>query len=142
MKTPIYVAEVWSFCRIYIWQRGDGNKMMGRTAIAIIPDSASVLERGAKVTLLLKNRNGEVFQVVDGLVRNRWKRRNYVEVHIPWHVAVALAEWAGKKVDDNTKRLVLHDYVVQVKEVNPPPLRLSTKATQHTAYMTGRTQTE
>jgi len=81
-----------------------------------------------KVTLLLKSRSGEVFQVVDGVVRRRWKKRNYVEVHIPWHMAEALAEWASKDVK-NAKRLVLHDYAVQIKEVNIPPLHSSTKAT-------------
>ncbi len=118
------MVEVWNFCRIYIWQRE-----RNRSAVAIVSDPASVLEPGMKVTLLLKNRNGEVFQVVDCMVRRRWKRRRYVEVHIPWHVAVALAEWAGKKVDENTKRLVLHDYAVMIKDVVAPPLRSSTKAT-------------
>jgi hypothetical protein len=125
----IYVVEVWNFCRIYIWQQENGNRMMGKTAVAIVPDPGHVLERGVKVTLLLKNKSGEVFQVVDGAVRRRWKRRNYVEVHIPWHVAVALAEWAGRKVDNTAKRLILHDYVAVVKEVSTPPLRVSTKAT-------------
>jgi len=66
--------------------------------------------------------------VVDGVVRRRWKSRNYVEVHIPWHVAEALAEWAGKDVK-NAKNLALHDYAVQIKRANTPPLRSSTKAT-------------
>jgi len=124
------VLDVWSFCRIYLWQRGLGSEnVLKSTAVIIVPDPGAVLERGMKVTLLLKNKNGEVFQVVDGTVRRRWKRRNYVEVHIPWHVAVALAEWAGKKVDDNTRRLVLHDYVVRIKDVNTPPLGSSMKDT-------------
>ncbi len=131
------MVEVWNFCRIYIWQREEGKS---KAAVAVVPDPASVLEPGMKVTLLLKNKNGEVFQVIDGVVRKRWKRRRYVEVHIPWHVAVALAEWAGKKVDGNTKRLVLHDYAVMIKDVATPPLRSSTRDTQGTAYTTGRTQ--
>jgi hypothetical protein len=121
--------DVWSFCRIYLRQQGLDDKNVSRSAVIIVPDPGSVLERGMKVTLLLKSKNGEVFQVVDGTVRRRWKRRNYVEVHIPWHVAVALAEWAGKKVDDSTRRLVIHDYVVQIKEVKTPPLGSSMRAT-------------
>lgn len=120
--------NVWSFCRIYIWQRKLNDKITSRTAVIVVPDPGSVLERGMKVTLLLKSRSGEVFQVVDGVVRRRWKKRNYVEVHIPWHMAEALAEWASKDVK-NAKRLVLHDYAVQIKEVNIPPLHSSTKAT-------------
>jgi hypothetical protein len=120
--------NVWSFCRIYIWQRKLNDKTTSRTAVIVVPDPGSVLERGMKVTLLLKSRSGEVFQVVDGVVRRRWKRRNYVEVHIPWHMAEALAEWASKDVK-NAKRLVLHDYAVQIKEVNIPPLHSFTKAT-------------
>jgi hypothetical protein len=133
------MVEVWNFCRIYMWWRQRGGAKYG-AAVAIVPDPASVLEPGMKVTLLLRNRNGEVFQVVDGTVRRRWKRLNYVEVYIPWHVAEALAEWAGKDVK-NAKRLALHDYVVQIKEVSIPPLRSSTKATRHTAYTAGGTQT-
>jgi len=120
--------DVWNFCRIYIWQQGFGDRITSRTAVIVVPDPGSVLERGMKVTLLLKNRNGEVFQVVDGVVRRRWKRRNYVEVHIPWHVAEALAEWAGRDVKKERK-LVLHDYAVRIKEVSTPPLHSSTKAT-------------
>ena len=120
---------VWSFCRIYLWQYGLEGKDVSRSAVIVVPDPGFVLERGMKVTLLLKNKNGEVFQVVDGMVRRRWKRRNYVEVHIPWHVAVALAEWAGKKVDDSTRKLMIHDYVVQIKEVKTPPLGSSMRAT-------------
>jgi hypothetical protein len=120
--------NVWSFCRIYIWQRRLGDKFTSRTAVIIVPDPGSALERGMKVTLLLKNRKGEVFQVVDGMVRRRWKRRNYVEVHIPWHMAEALVEWAGKDVKD-AKKLVLHDYAVQIKGVSIPPLYSSTKVT-------------
>jgi hypothetical protein len=119
--------NVWSFCRIYIWQRRRDGKITSRVAVIIVPDPSSALERGMKVTLLLKNRNGEVFQVVDGVVQRRWKRRNYVEVRIPWYVAEALAEWAGKDVE-NAEKLVLHDYVVQIKGVTLP-LRSSTKAT-------------
>jgi hypothetical protein len=119
--------DVWNFCRIYIWQRKLNDKTTTRTAVIIVPDPGSALERGMKVTLLLKNKNGEVFQVVDGVVRRRWKSRNYVEVHLPWHVAEALAEWAGKDVK-NVKRLALHDYAVQIKGVNLPPLSSSTKA--------------
>jgi hypothetical protein len=122
--------DIWSFCMIYLWQKEKlaGKNVSGSAAI-IVPDPGSVLERGMKVTLLLKNKNGEVFQVVDGTVWRRWKERNYVEVRIPWHVAVALAEWAGKKVDDSTRKLVIYDYVVQIKEVKTPPLGSSMRAT-------------
>jgi hypothetical protein len=117
------MVEVWNFCRIYIRQNESGNKITYRSAVAIVPDPESALEPGMKVTLLLKNKNGEVFQVVDGVVQRKWKNRRYVEVYIPWHVAEALAEWAGKKVDNTTKRLVLHDYAVKIGGVSTPPLR-------------------
>ena len=79
---------------------------------------------GERLTLLLRRRGDDTVLQMIGTVSKAAARKShhYVEVRIPWDAAITLAIWAGKNVE-NEDKIVLHDYVVQVKEVAPPPLR-------------------
>jgi hypothetical protein len=79
---------------------------------------------GARRVLLLRGRNGDVFQVV-GAVSKVATREGYsrVELQIPWDAAVSLVAWAGKTVREGGTT-VLHSYVARVKGMALPPLKL------------------
>jgi hypothetical protein len=82
------------------------------------------LEVGTRLVLLLRRNKDDTVLQITGTVSKAASRKShhYVEVRIPWDDAVTLAVWAGKTVEDGDK-VVLHDYVVQIKDVSPPPLR-------------------
>jgi len=83
------------------------------------------LEAGTRQVLLLRGRDGDVFQVV-GAVSKVVTREGYsrVELQIPWDAAVSLAAWAGKTVREGGTT-VLHSYIAQVKGMALPPLKLT-----------------
>jgi hypothetical protein len=82
------------------------------------------LEAGTRQALLLRGRDGVVFQVA-GTVSKVATRGGYhrVDVQIPWETALSLAAWAGKAVKEGGTT-VLHSYVAWIKGMSLPPLRL------------------
>jgi hypothetical protein len=79
---------------------------------------------GTRLVLLLRNRVGDMFQVAGGVTKSAAGEGYYlVEVQIPWDVAVSLAAWAGRAVKEGAAT-ALHSYVVRIKGVTLPPLKL------------------
>ena len=110
--------EPWLICRIilYAYRR--------RKAVVAVR-TWHPLEAGSRQVLLLRNGDGEVFQVAGNVARSAAGEGHYrVDVRIPWDAAVSLATWAGKAVREEGAT-VLHSYVAQIRGMALPPLKLA-----------------
>jgi hypothetical protein len=79
---------------------------------------------GTRQVLLLRAADGAVFQVA-GQVAKAAARDGYyrVEIRMPWEAALSLAALAKRAVRERATT-ALHAYVVQIKDVALPPLKL------------------
>jgi hypothetical protein len=77
-------------------------------------------EAGTAVLLLARRAGDDLVLQVPGVVSKA--RRSYVEIRLPWDAAVSLAVFTGRKIGANSPegKVVIHDYVVKIKQWRPP----------------------
>jgi len=77
-------------------------------------------EAGTHITLLARRAGDDLVIHVQGAVSKA--RSNHVEIRLPWDAAATLAAFAGRKIGGNNPegKIVIHDYVVQIKQWRPP----------------------
>jgi hypothetical protein len=108
------MQEAWIPCKIHI----KAHKQKLRRACVVMPDVSGLLEPRTYVVLLIRHKDGTVYQV-PGAVRRRLRNR-YVEVDIPLDAALSLAAYAGISVE---KSATIYGYSAQIKNIKTPPDR-------------------
>jgi hypothetical protein len=105
------MQEAWIPCKIHI--KTQVQKL--RRACIVMPDVSGLLEPRTYVVLLIRHRDGTVYQV-PGVVRRRLRGR-YVEVDIPLDAGLSLAAYMGVKVE---KSATIYGYSAKVKDFRVP----------------------
>jgi hypothetical protein len=110
-------VERWLVCRVVL------HAYRRRQAFVAVR-TWTALEPGTRQVLLLRGRDGAVFQVAGFVKKSAAGVGHYLaELQMPWDAAVSLAAWAGKAVKEGGAT-VLHSYVAQVRGMALPPLKL------------------
>ncbi len=112
------MQEAWIPCKIHI--KTQGQKL--RRACVVMPDVSGLLEPRTYVVLLIRHKDGTVYQV-PGVVRRRLRGR-YVEVDIPLDAALSLATYMGISVE---KSATIYGYSAQIKSIRVPPDKIATR---------------
>jgi len=111
------MREAWIPCKIHI--KTQRQKL--RRACIVMPDVSGLLEPRTRAVLLIRHKDGAVYQV-PGAVRRRLRRR-YVEVDIPLDAALSLAAYMGISVE---KSATIYGYSAQIKSIRVPPGKIAT----------------
>ncbi len=91
-----------------------------KRALLVIKAGIPADEAGTAVLLLVRRAGDDLVLQVPGVVSKT--RRSYAEIRLPWDAAVSLAVFAGRKIDADSSegKVVIHDYVVKIKQWRPP----------------------
>jgi hypothetical protein len=110
--------EPWIPCKIHI----KAHKQKLRRACVVMPDVSGLLESRIRAVLLIRHKDGTVYQV-PGVVRRRLRGR-YVEVDIPLDAALSLAAYMGVSVE---KSATIYGYSAQIKSIRVPPDKIAAR---------------
>ena len=111
--------EPWTPCKIQIKARG---QKPGRACV-VMPDVSGLLEPRTYVVLLIRHKDGTVYQLL-GRVSRRLSRRRYAEIDIPLDAALSLATYMGISVE---KSATIYGYSAQIKSIRMPPDKITTR---------------